>query len=98
MSVSAEVTAQILSLASYYDGIRDGLGVELEEEVQIILHSISQNPHLYQKDFGRIRRAYVKRFQLVIFYVLGTESVGVVEVRDARREPPDWVQRGFVGD
>jgi len=98
MSVSTQVMAQILSLASYYEGIREGLGMEFEEEVQIILHSISQNPHLFQKDFGRIRRAYVKRFKLVIFYVVGAESVGVVEVRDARREPPDWVERGFVGD
>jgi hypothetical protein len=83
------VAGQILSLSSYLDGIRDGLGSELEKEIEILLASISQNPNLYPKEFGPVRRALCRRFKQVIFYTLRDKTIVVLEMRDARREPPD---------
>jgi plasmid stabilization system protein ParE len=68
ISLSPEVTAQILAASSYLDGIRDGLGIELEKEVEAALNSIAQNPNMYPKEFGPVRRALIRRFKLVIFY------------------------------
>jgi plasmid stabilization system protein ParE len=96
VSITAEVTAQILSFVSYYEGLREGQGEEVENEVEGILRSLSKFPHLYRKDFGPIHRALAKRFKLAIFYIVTNDSVNVLEVRDARQEPPDWVARGYT--
>jgi plasmid stabilization system protein ParE len=96
LSVSPAATAQILSLSSYYEGIREGLGAELEQLVVTMLESIAESPHRYQKEFGPVRRCLLKRFNLFIYYAVGTESVGIIEIRDARQKPPDWRSRGYA--
>jgi hypothetical protein len=95
VSLSAEVTAQILSTSSYLDGIREGLSLELEKEVETTLELIAQNPNLYPQEFGPVRRALLRRFKQVIFYTLRGDTIVVLEFRDARREAPDWEERGF---
>ena len=93
--VSAEVVSQILSASAYYEGIRDGLGAEFEQKVDDRFTSLARFPALYPKEFADIRRAYLKRYKQVVFYIVRGDSVVVLEVRDARREPPDWNERGF---
>jgi len=93
--MSATVAAEILSASSFYEGVREGLGLELEREIDATLASLSENPLLYPREFGPVRRALIGRFKQVIFYVVRADAVVVVEVRDARREPPDWEDRGY---
>jgi toxin ParE1/3/4 len=95
LSIPPEVVSQILSASSYLESVRDGLGTELEKEVEIVLQSISQNPNLYPREFGPVRRALIRRFKQVIFYTLRGDTILVLELRDARREPPDWEERGY---
>jgi plasmid stabilization system protein ParE len=96
ISISAEVASQILSASSYYEGIREGLGIELEQQIQATLDSITVNPNLFPTEFGPVHRALISRFKKIIFYTVRGDSVVVVELRDARQEPPDWKERGFL--
>ena len=98
IAISPEVASQILAASSACDTVREGLGLELEKEIEIVLNFIAQFPRLYPKEFGPVHRALVKRFNFMIFYTLIDESVVVLEVRDARRKPPDWRARGFKND
>lgn len=95
LTVSEEVTAQILSLVADYEGIREGLGAELENEMAVLLETISRSPLLYPKEIGEIHRGLVKRFKLNVYYLVRGDRIGVIEVRDARREPPDWQGKGY---
>jgi hypothetical protein len=96
ISISAEVTSQILAASSCLDGVKEGLGTEFEKEVEAVFQSISQNPNLYPKEFGPVRRALIRRFKQVVFYALRGDTIVVLELRDARREPPDWEERGYT--
>jgi hypothetical protein len=98
IAISPEVASQILSASGSYEGVREGLGLELEIEIDIVLNFIAGNPRLYPREFGPVHRARVKRFNLIIFYTIVDETIVVVEVRDARRKPPDWKARGFKND
>lgn len=95
LDTTAEVVSQILSISAELEGAQDGLGSQFEREVEEILQAICENPNLYQREYGPIRRAYVKRFRKMLYYIVRADAVRVIEVRDARQEPPDWVQRGF---
>jgi hypothetical protein len=55
ISISPEVGSQILATSSYLDAIREGLGVEIEKEIEAVLASIATNPNLYPKEFGPVR-------------------------------------------
>ena len=96
--ISAEVASQILSASSYLEGIRQGMVLELEKEVEKILESIASNPRMYPTEFGPVRRGLVRRFKQVVFYTIRGETIVVLEMRDARQEPPDWGERGFVAE
>jgi hypothetical protein len=93
--ISPEVAAQILAASSYYEGLDEGLGVDLEGEIDRIIASISNNPNLYPKEFGPVRRALIRRFKHIIFYTVRADVIVVVEFRDARQQPPDWEERGY---
>jgi hypothetical protein len=64
VSISPEVASEILSAEAFYDGIREGLGLEFEKEVESTLESIANNPKLYPRDFGDIRRGVGSTIQL----------------------------------
>jgi toxin ParE1/3/4 len=93
--ISPDVASQILSASSYYEGAREGLGLELEQEIEKILASIANNPNLYPREFGPVRRALIRRFKQVVFYTIRADAVVIVEIRDARQGPPDWGGRGY---
>ena len=95
LSVSAEVAAQILSAAAFYEGIQEGLGERLEKEMEALLETICANPQMFQKEFGPVRRALLRRYQQVVFYTVRQEKVVVLDVRDARRQRPDWPALGY---
>jgi hypothetical protein len=96
--VSAEVNSQILSASAFYEGIKEGLGEAFEREIERVLDLIGRSPNMYPKEFADVRKAYLARFKQIIYYVVRGDSVGVLELRDARREPPDWRARGFTAD
>jgi hypothetical protein len=96
ISISPEVASEILSAEAFYDGVREGLGAEFEKEMEAILDSIAGNPNLYPKDFGEIRRALIRRFKMHVYYALRGDVILIVDIRDARREPPDWKDRGYT--
>ncbi len=86
-----EVFSQLSSACDYYQNLRDGLGDELEAEVETLLDSIASNPLLYPVDFGVVRRALVRRFSKQLFYKIQGDVITILEFRDARQEPPDWL-------
>jgi hypothetical protein len=95
ITLTPEVNSQILSMSAYFEGVRDGLGEEFEAEVWDILKAISRSPEMYAIEFGPVRRALIRRFNILVFYSVEPKRVTVHELRDARRKRPNWRTRGF---
>jgi hypothetical protein len=53
ISISPEVASDILSAGAFYEGVRDGLGVEFEKEMGTILDSIANNPIFTPRTSGK---------------------------------------------
>ncbi|MGE5341545.1 MAG: type II toxin-antitoxin system RelE/ParE family toxin [Candidatus Omnitrophota bacterium] len=64
-----------------------GLGSEFLRCVDSALDLITKSPKLYQEVYKNIRRAIIHRFPYEIFYVIKGDTVIVLAVFHAKRNP-----------
>ena len=62
------VESDIEQAARYYEDNKPGLGSEFIQEMQRIIHTISNQPLRFSVRFGNWRRANLRRFPYAIFY------------------------------
>ena len=84
--------------AAFYEGKRDGLGLEFVDEVQRVLLRISQRPSfptapIAQVEGGVIRREFVDRFPYVVVFVETDELRKVIMIRRGSSSPARWRSR-----
>ncbi len=84
---------ELTEAALWYEGRREGLGIELLEEAERIFELIEENPKLYQVVHLDIRRANLRRFPYSIYYVVQQDVVGVLAVHHNSRDPRRWKWR-----
>jgi plasmid stabilization system protein ParE len=78
---------------NWYDGQRDGLGVEFLVAVEKVFNQIQETPELYAAEYKSVRRVRVKRFPYVIYYRLVDVTVEVLAVQHGSRRPGHWRKR-----
>ena len=78
---------------SWYEGRRPGLGSEFIAAVRFILESVEANSELYPFAVDDIRKAPVRRFPYVVYYVAVEPGVSVIAVMHSRRHPRRWQER-----
>jgi len=92
-SLTSEAEDEITEAALWYEGRREGLGVEFLEEVERTFQRIEENPRLYQVVHLDIRRANLRRFPYSVYYVVHQDHVGVMAVHHNSRDPRRWKWR-----
>jgi plasmid stabilization system protein ParE len=74
----------------WYDAQRPGLGEEflvaVEERLEMVREFPEASPEIYRK----VRRAVVRRFPFLIFYMLAPGKAVVLAVLHASRNPEAW--------
>jgi toxin ParE1/3/4 len=70
-----------------------GLGEELMDAIETVLHQIQEQPMTYPVVHRDVRRALVRRFQYAIFYVLEADAIVVLAVMHQARDPARWQGR-----
>ena len=75
---------------SWYDAQRAGLGEEFLISVQERLEAIRRFPESSPAIYGKVRRAVVKRFPYLLFYLLAPGRVVVLAVLHTSRNPASW--------
>jgi len=95
--VSAEAEAELDDAMEWYRNRREGLGLELQGEVQIVLEQIRQRPSRGWKydDYG-YRVLPVSRFPYLVYYLETDKAVWVSAIAHIHREPDYW--RGRTPD
>ena len=91
--VRDEAAADLEDAADWYEGRRAGLGSEFLRTVRALLAGIARAPHEYPVARGEVRRARVRRFPFVVFYVVEPDHVEVLAVLHGRRDPRVWQSR-----
>ena len=93
--IRPEVEAEISETFSWYEDRASGLGSEFLLSVDALMNSIVRNPQQYPVVHKTIRRALVRRFPYQVFVLDEEETVVVIAVFHARRNPRHWQERQY---
>lgn len=80
----------------WYEDKDAGLGEEFLRTVEASLLGVQKNPQTHQKIYKEVRRALTKRFPYGIFYLIDNDTVSVLGVLHARRDPGVIKSRSII--
>ena len=96
--VEPEAKQELAAAATWYEHRREGLGLELVEEVDAVFAAIARSPSrfpLYPRlpiELG-VRHAAARRFPYSIAFIELPNVVRVLAIAHERRRPGCWVAR-----
>jgi plasmid stabilization system protein ParE len=74
----------------WYEDHRSGLGSEFLVAVDSAVSLIVSNPKVCPVVRARVRRAVLRRFPYLLFYVIEPEEIVVLACMHASRDPERW--------
>lgn len=92
--VRNEAAADIEAAAAWYERRRTGLGDEFLRSVREALAGIAREPLRFSIARAPVRRARVRRFPYVVYFVPEDEQTVILAVLHGRRDPHVWKSRG----
>jgi hypothetical protein len=84
---------ELRNAIKYYNGQKDGLGIEFLSEVQATVKRIKQMPNAWHPIDNEIRRCQTKRFPYGVIYLLESKTLMIVAIAHLHREPDYWRNR-----
>lgn len=94
-----EARAEVRAAALWYDEQRPGLGDRFIERVDEVLHRLEDAPAIYRVWPGTdaapvpIHKAVLDQFPYLVAFDLHTDSVLILAVAHAKRQPLYWLAR-----
>ena len=77
----------------WYEGQREGLGIEFLTAVEKVFAYVSEFPESYAVEYRAVRRAGMRRFPYVVYYRIKGDTVEILAVLHGRRHPRVWRSR-----
>ena len=77
----------------WYERERPGLGLEFAAELRSAYDRVINSPFGYQVLGLGVRRALVRRFPYVVYFVIEGNVVEVIAVLHTSRDPLEWQRR-----
>ncbi len=77
----------IRDAAFWYNTEREGLGQDFLVALSEKLLLVEQNPHQYLVRYGTIRAVQLHRFPYLVYYRIAGQTVRVLAVLHAKRDP-----------
>jgi plasmid stabilization system protein ParE len=74
----------------WYERQQNGLGEQFLRSVGVTVELIRTHPEMYPVVRGSIRRAVLRRFPYLLFYVVEPTRVVVIGCLHASRDPDTW--------
>ena len=88
--IRPEAERDMAEARDWYEGQREGLGIEFLTAVEKVFAYVSEFPESYKVEYRGIRRAGMRRFPYVVYYrVQGTEIL-IIAVQHGRRSTRRW--------
>lgn len=91
--IRPEAKADLLDAFHWYQAQRTGLGLDFKLCVDEVVSKLLKRPTIYKKVHKHIRRALIRKFPFGIFYIIEENSIIVIAVIHARRNPTEWKRR-----
>ena len=91
--IRPEAESDIKDAYEWYEAQRKGLGENILLCIEESLSRVSRNPAIYSVVYKEVRRVLIHRFPFGIFFIESNESISVLAVLHARRNPKAWKSR-----
>jgi plasmid stabilization system protein ParE len=78
---------------AWYEARRAGLGHEFLRAVEVCLAEIERQPDQFAVVEQDVRRARLRHFPYLVFFVAGPVQISVLAVMHGRRHPRRWQSR-----
>lgn len=88
-----EAESEIEAASLGYEEQGPGLGIRFLLAIDAALRRASDNPRCFPKVMRRTRKAVIRRFPYVVFYVVEKERILVTGAFHGRRHPDSWTDR-----
>ena len=88
-----EAEAEFIEAQAWYEERARGLGQEFVSCVAAVIEALRNEPEQFQRVDGEVRRALVRRFPYAVLYLTAPESVVIIAVFHASRDPSEWQAR-----
>ena len=85
--------AELKEAYSWYEEREAGLGTEFLRCVENGIQLIQRHPEIYPVVHKGIRQAVIRRFPYSVFYLTSNETIVVLAIFHASRNPVVWKQR-----
>jgi plasmid stabilization system protein ParE len=85
--IRPEAEADLTESFRWYQEQVPGLGLEFLSCVDDAFDLITEDPRIYQKIYKNVRRCLTHRFPFEIFYIIKGDSIIVLAVLHAKRDP-----------
>lgn len=93
LSVRKEAETDIAEAFDYYESCRKNLGHDFLLCIEESLSKIQRNPFFYKEIHRQVRRIFISRFPYGIYFVVIENTILVIGVIHARKNPKSWKKR-----
>jgi plasmid stabilization system protein ParE len=91
--IRPEAETDLTEAYDWYESQLAGLGGEFLLVVEASLATVQRKPKQYPVIYRRIRRALTRRFPFGVFYLTRRNTIIVLAILHAKRDPQLWQQR-----
>lgn len=91
--IKPEAELDLEDAYNWYEQQSRGLGSEFIRVVDASLANIQLNPLAYPLIYKQVRRKLVRRFPYAIFYLVNKDTIAIIAVFHAQRDPKQWQKR-----
>jgi toxin ParE1/3/4 len=91
--IRLDAEADLRAAFLWYETQRSGLGADFLLCFEESLQRMRRNPEIYPRVYKMLRRCWLRRFPYGVFFLVEDETIIVVGVFHARRDPTCWRQR-----
>ena len=91
--IRPEAREDLLDAFQWYQSQRQGLGFDFKLCADEAITKISRSPLIYKKVLQDVRRINLKRFPFGLYYLVNSNTIIVLAVLHARRDPDKWKTR-----
>ena len=93
LKLEPEAEAEFFEAAEWYTARSRELGTAFRNAVSAVLEVIEDAPQRFPVALRDIRKARVRRFPYVVYYVVQPEAIAVIAIIHGRRDPRQWAGR-----
>jgi plasmid stabilization system protein ParE len=91
--IRQEAESDLKEIYKWYESCQKGLGEDFKQYIGESIAKLKKTPQIYPTVHKNIRRAFIRRFPFGIFYLVENNSIIVLAVLHARRDPKRWRER-----